>query len=171
MQLTILDVYALYISVVLDVYALYIKNNADGYRQAIMAKGQEIHTSEADAGSNNDSDTYCDEPGPSSPKWPRTAAVKGTAVYRTKFNKGWTDTWPFIREVPGNQYSFSCTICKRQISCKHQWKSDIERHIGKRIHQANIKANVKTTRTQAQLPFHPMSSPRYMHGVACPRIE
>ena len=135
--------------------ALYTKNNTDGYRQAIMAEGQEIHTSEADAGSDNDSDTYCDEPGPSSPKQPRTAAVKGAAVYRTKFNKEWTDTWPFICEVPGDQYSFSCTICKRQISCKHQGKGDVERHIGKRIHQENIKA----TRTQAQLPFHPMSSP------------
>ena len=97
----------------------------------------------------------------SASKRPRTA-FKGAAVYRTKFKKEWTVTWPFIRPVQDDPYSFSCTLCRRQISCKHQGKRDVERHIEKRMHQDNVKA----TKNQAQLSFSPMSSP-LMDKVCC----
>ena len=75
-------------------------------------------------------------------------------MYHTKFNKARTQTYPFIKEVPGDAYSFLCTICKRQVSCKHQGRHDVERHIGKVLHQSNVKA----AKSQTSLPFPSLSS-------------
>ena len=93
------------------------------------------------------------QPGPAS-KRPKVTMMKGAAVYRTKFKKAWTQTYPFIKEVPGDAYSFLCTISQRQVSCKHQGRHDVERHIGKDLH----KSNVKGAKSQISLPFQPLSS-------------
>ncbi len=105
--------------------------------------------------SDLESETDDDHAGPASPpKRPKTSKMKGAAVYRTKFNKAWTKTYPFVHEVQGDMYSFHCAICKRHVSCSHMGRHDVERHIGKALHQANVKA----ARSQSTLPFQPLSS-------------
>ena len=99
------------------------------------------------------SDTDGESAGPSSKK-PKLTKMRGAAAYRTKFNKEWMQKYLFIREVRGDAYSFLCTICERQVSCSHQGKRDVELHIGKAMHQANVKAK----KLQSTLPFRAMSS-------------
>ena len=53
-------------------------------------------------------DTDDDEP---RSKRPRKA--RGAAVYHTKFNKDWTSTWPFIRDVQGDIYSLWTFLLER----------------------------------------------------------
>ena len=84
------------------------------------------------------SDGDAANPGPS--KRIKTSKKPGAAAYRTKFNHSWTKTWPFVREVKGDPYKFMCTTCGRQVACDHQGKRDVERHIGKAMHQANAKS-------------------------------
>ena len=89
---------------------------------------------------------------PGSSKKLKLSGLKGAAVYRTKFKKAWTKTYPFIHEVRGDKYSFQCTICKRQVSCGHMGRHDVERHINKAMHQSNVKA----AKSQATLRFQPV---------------
>ena len=91
---------------------------------------------------------------PGSSKKLKLSGLKGAAVYQTKFKKAWTKTYPFIHEVGGDKYSFQCTICKRQVSCGHMGRHDVERHINKAMHQSNVKA----AKSQATLRFQPVSS-------------
>ena len=99
------------------------------------------------------SDGECDglSPGPSK----RRKATAGAAVYKTRFKNEWTKTWPFICGVPGNIYKFRCTICSRDIGCSHMGKADVERHIGKEMHNANVKS----AHSQRKLQFVPVSDP------------
>ncbi len=46
------------------------------------------------------------DPGPS--KRIKVLGKAGAAVYRTKFNRGWTKTYPFIVGVKGDPYKFLC---------------------------------------------------------------
>ena len=90
-----------------------------------------------------------------SPGSPKRRKATGAAVYKTKFKNEWMKTWPFICGVPGNTYKFRCTICSRDISCSHMGRADVERHIGKDMH----KANVKSAHSQRKLQFVPVSDP------------
>ena len=105
----------------------------------------------------NDSDqSHSDDgenPGPS--KRIKTSKKAGAAVYRTKFNHSWTKTWPFVLEVKGDPYKFLCTVCGRRVACDHQGKPDVERHIGKAMHQANAKS----LKGQSTINFQAQSSP------------
>ena len=47
--------------------------------------------------------------------------------------------YSFIVEVKNDKHSFHGTVCKRDISCGHMGLSDVERHIGKAMHQKNAK--------------------------------
>ena len=100
----------------------------------------------------SDSDGDAENPGPS--KRIKTCKKVGAAALRTKFNHSWTKMWPFVREVKGVPYKFMCTTCGRQVACD-QGKRDVERHIGKAMHQANAKS-LKGQRT---INFQPQSSP------------
>ena len=102
---------------------------------------------------NSDSLSDGENPGPS--KWIKISKKAGAAVYHTKFNHSWTKTYPFVREVRGDPYKFLCTVCGRQVACDHQGKCDVERHIGKAMHQANAK-NLKG---QSTISFQAQSSP------------
>ena len=95
-----------------------------------------------------------DDEGPGSPKRMKGLGKAGAAVYRIKFNRAWTNTYPFIAEVKGDPYKFLCTVCQRQVACEHQGKHDVDRHIGKTMHQANAK----TFRDQSTLSFPSESS-------------
>ena len=64
----------------------------------------------------------------------------GAAIYKTKFNPSWIQTYSFIHEVRNDPYKFLCTVCARQVACSHQGKHDVERHVGKTLHQANAKS-------------------------------
>lgn len=88
-----------------------------------------------------------DKPGPSKKaKGSTIRKYQGAATYKSKFQKEWTQAYPFLREV---QDSFFCTICGRNVSCSHMGRADVERHIGKPMHQANAKSR----KTQSTLPF------------------
>ena len=64
----------------------------------------------------------------------------GAAVYKTKFNHSWKSLYPFINEVKGDPYKFFCSVCSRNVSCDHQGKRDVERHVSKTLHQSNAKS-------------------------------
>ena len=88
------------------------------------------------------------------PKQTNVSGKAGAAVYRTKFNRGWSKTYPFIVGVKADPFKFLCTICQRQIACEHQGKRDVERHIGKSMHQENAKS----MKAQTTLKIHSESS-------------
>ena len=79
----------------------------------------------------------------------------GAARYKSKFNPEWKRKYSFIVEVKNDKHRFHCTVCKHDISCGHMGFSDVERHIGKAMHQKNAKA----VRTQTTLSFPSSSSP------------
>lgn len=64
----------------------------------------------------------------------------GAAVYKTKYNPSWKKDYPFIGEVKGDPYKFWCTTCSRTVSCQHQGKRDVDRHVEKQLHQNNAKS-------------------------------
>ena len=116
---------------------------------------------ESETGTGSDSDSESDSNNESSRYSHKRMKLSGrrtkigAAVYKTKFNHAWTKTYSFIREVKGDQYKFLCTVCGRNVSCSHQGKRDVERHVGKAMH----KANAKGLKTQSVLNFHPLTSP------------
>jgi hypothetical protein len=69
----------------------------------------------------------------------------GAATYKSKFVPSWQKKWPCIVPVKGNQYSFSCTVCLKTVSCEHQGERDVTRHIASAQHQRNAKALKGTT--------------------------
>ena len=79
----------------------------------------------------------------------------GAARYKSKFNPEWKKKYSFIVEVKNDNHSFHCIVCKRDISCAHMGLSDVERHIGKAMHQKNAIA----AKTQTTLSFPASSSP------------
>lgn len=102
--------------------------------------------------SSDDGDSESGESVEPSSKKVKITKTKGAARYRTKFNREWTRTYPFIKEVRGDVYSFLCTICRRQVGCSHQGRRDVERHIEKTMHKENVKA------TKSQSRFQPVQS-------------
>lgn len=52
----------------------------------------------------------------------------GSFKYKTRFQPEWTKEWPFIRSAPGKESFFTCTVCKKEVSCAHQGKKDVQRH-------------------------------------------
>ena len=84
-----------------------------------------------------------------------TGKAKDTLTDSTKFNREWTKIYPFIVSVKGDVYKFFCTpACQRKIACDHQGKRDIERHVGKNLHQSNVKA----MKSQSTIQLHTESS-------------
>ena len=63
---------------------------------------------------------------------------KGVGKYDCTFKKDWTKEWSFITAA-NDPHSFHCVICARDVSCKHQGRTDVVRHIKKDIHQNNTK--------------------------------
>ncbi|KAL5503193.1 hypothetical protein EMCRGX_G010106 [Ephydatia muelleri] len=103
-----------------------------------------------------ESDADDENPGPSTSKKQKMSAKSvGAAKYRTKFQKEWLKVYPFVQEVKDNPHKFLCNICMRQVACDHQGKHDIERHMEKAMHQANVKQ----MKGQTTLGFQVESSP------------
>ena len=80
-----------------------------------------------------------EEPGPS--KKAKLTKMKGADVYRTKFSSAWIQQmYPFIHEVSGNEHSFHCTFCNRDVSCGHMGRHDVEWHVSKGIASGECKS-------------------------------
>ena len=80
--------------------------------------------------------------------------TKGAGKYDCTFKKDWTKEWSFITAA-NDPHSFHCVICTRDVSCKHQGRADVERHINKDIHQNNTKR----LEGQNKLPFRSKQDP------------
>ena len=80
--------------------------------------------------------------------------TKGVGKYDCTFKKDWTKEWSFITAA-NDPHSFHCVICTRDVSCKHQGRADVERHINKDIHQNNTKR----LEGQNKLPFRSKQDP------------
>jgi len=74
--------------------------------------------------------------------------IPGAAGYNCVYKKAWKKEWSFITAV-NDPHSFHCAVCSRDVSCKHQGRADVERHINKNIHQNNVKR----IEGQNKLPF------------------
>ena len=55
--------------------------------------------------------------------------------------------------MKGDVCSSLCTICSRKVSCAHQGRRDVERHIEQAIHPKNMRA----AQSQSTLQFQPVS--------------
>ena len=93
--------------------------------------------------SDSDSDPYCTDveecPGPSKRlKVNSSKGKRGAAQYRTKFQIGWRQKWPFAVVVKNNPHSFCCTMCNKVISCGHQGERDLSRHADTATHKHNL---------------------------------
>lgn len=87
-----------------------------------------------------------------SPRKPK--ANQGAGSYHCGFKKAWSKEWTFITAANGT-HSFHCAICNRNVSCKHQGRTDVERHIRSALHEANTK----TAEGQCRLPFFSKQDP------------
>ena len=106
-----------------------------------MAESVELPVDTCNDPEDSDADTDSsgeDRSGPS--KRAKVTKWKGAAVYKSKFQKSWTQKWPCIVAVTGKPHEFKCTICCRQLSCAHMGIADVERHLEKDIHLKNAKA-------------------------------
>ena len=100
-------------------------------------------------------DSLSDGENPGSSKRIKTSKRASAAVYCTKFNQSWMKLYPFVQGVRCDPYKFLCTICGLQVACDHQGRGDVERHIGKAMHQANAKS----LKGQSTISFQTQSSP------------
>lgn len=60
---------------------------------------------------------------------------KGASTYKTKYNKEWEKTYPFIRPVHDDPHSFRCSVCMKNLSCAHQGIADVKSHSKAASHQ------------------------------------
>ena len=89
------------------------------------------------------------------PKPKRTkVSGKAGADDRTKFNRAMVQNLSIYCWSESRSFKCLCTICQRQIACEHQGKRDVERHIGKSMHQENAKS----MKAQTPLKIHSESS-------------
>lgn len=77
----------------------------------------------------------------------------GSFKYKSRFQKEWTAEWPFVHAAPGKDCYFTCTVCKKEVSCAHQGKKDVTRHIDSATHvklASSIKKQPKLNFVQAK---------------------
>ena len=79
----------------------------------------------------------------------------GAFKYKTKFNKEWTKSWPFIAAVQGDPYSARCNVCAKMVNITHHGAADIRSHVWSQAHSKLAKVVV----TQPKLSFTALSSP------------
>lgn len=97
----------------------------------------------------------CDSEDESQPTQSKKAKFSGAYKYKTKFKKEWSKTWKFIGPVPGDPYSFRCTVCSKNLSCSHQGIADVKIHISGKNHQKFVKG----TQSQTQLSQFTVQDP------------
>ena len=88
----------------------------------------------------------------SSPKRRRMmekSKYSGAFMYKTKFSKEWTKTWPFISAVPGDPFIARSNVCAKSVTISHQGAADIRSHVRSQSHTEIAKAAA----TQSKLSF------------------
>ena len=75
------------------------------------------------------------------PKRTKVSGKAGATVYRTKFKRAWSNTYPFIVGVKADLFKFLCRICQRQLACengcgKALWQKYASREC--KIHERHI---------------------------------
>ena len=68
-----------------------------------------------------------------------TRAKAGAAKYHCKFKPERTTVLPFIKKGT-TPSTFWCDICRSQVSCSHQGKADVTRHVASTSHERAAKA-------------------------------
>ena len=68
-----------------------------------------------------------------------TRAKADAAKYHCQFKPEWTTVWPFIKKGT-TPSTFWCDICRSQVSCSHQGKADVARHVASTSHERAAKA-------------------------------
>ena len=79
---------------------------------------------------------------------------KGSAVYNTKYDRAWRESYPCIQPVRRDPYSFLCTVCNKAVSCSHMGISDVKRH----VQGLNHRKLTKQLESQSTLSFISSSS-------------
>lgn len=62
----------------------------------------------------------------------------GAAIYNSKFNPKWEEDWPCIT-AGSTPYHFWCTVCRRELECKHSGRADVVRHFKRDYHKKKLK--------------------------------
>ena len=86
-----------------------------------------------------DTDT---ESGPPSAKRKHHVA----ATYNSKYARVWIETYPCVQPVKDDPRSFHCSVCGKNVSCKHMGLGDVKCHIQGLNHQKAAKGMEKQTK-------------------------
>jgi hypothetical protein len=89
---------------------------------------------------------------------------RGAAVYNSKFDPVWKKTYPCVQPIKGDVYSFHCTLCRKDVSCKHMGISDVKRHLEGVTH----KRAADSMKSQTTLIFAGSSSDKRQKVRICP---
>ncbi|KAM4581644.1 uncharacterized protein V3H82_005782 [Fundulus diaphanus] len=57
----------------------------------------------------------------------------GAATYNSKFNPKWEEQWPCIT-AGSTPFHFWCTVCRRELECRHSGRADVVRHFKRDYH-------------------------------------
>lgn len=69
--------------------------------------------------------------------------------YKCRYKTEWMEQWPFILPVPHDPHRFFCSVCCREVSCSHQGKRDVERHVSLMMHANNAVLQFEQVRSGA----------------------
>ena len=106
----------------------------------------------ASSSSDSESDHTDKTPPPKKRK-----AGKGAATYWTKYNPQWQEEFPFVSKCQNDQYNFHCSVCQKDVSCRHQGVSDLKRHEKLASHQKMTLATKSSARLDT-MGFVPVGS-------------
>ena len=116
---------------------------------------EELIIDETDSETDGES-LYVEHGMPPRPKKPWSLC--GTAAYGTKYNKEWESKFPFICHGKTDAiYSFYCTVCQKDVSCRHQGVSDVKRHEQCNSHNNRLKSMENNSRLD-KMGFVPIGS-------------
>lgn len=92
------------------------------------------------------------------PPSPKRSRVAGAATYGTRFNSEWAHQFPFLSKGKVDPvYSFYCSVCKKDVSCRHQGIADVKRHERSNSHTSNAKV-LRTNSSLTSMGFVPVGS-------------
>lgn len=83
---------------------------------------------------------------------PKKTKFSGAFIYKTRYSKDWQKKWPFVTSVPGDQHSFRCTLCSKNLKCGHQGAADVSHHIATKGHQQIAKGLATQSKITFQTP-------------------
>ena len=81
-------------------------------------------SSESVGGSESD---IADEAGPIEKKQEPTRKYQGSALYVTKHQSSWEETYDFVSPSSSYKCHFYCKVCNKDVSVSHQEVLDIQK--------------------------------------------